>query len=110
MAINKEGKRWYNPLLGLKALPNQEGVSRCAFTVGRHIGKAVERNRVKRLIREAVRSMAAREGWDLIFTARAGVRSANFWQVKRAVGDLLGRARVLVNQAGNREPEEEKGQ
>jgi len=109
-AVSKEGRRWYNALLGLKALPNQEGTTRYAFRVGRHVGKAVERNRVKRLIREAARAMAALEGWDLILTARAGATSSDFWQIKKALEDVLARARLLVGRSGRTDPKESNRQ
>lgn len=105
-AIIRHGKRWYNPLLGLKALPNEEGISRYAFRVGKHIGKAVERNRLKRLMREAARSLAAREGWDLVFNARAGAKSGDMRLIKKAMEDLLFRGRFLSHPDRRGDPEE----
>ncbi len=107
-AITKEGKRWYNPLLGLRALPNREGISRYGFRVGKHVGKAVERNRLKRFMREVSRTVEAREGWDMVFNARAGAKSSSFWQIKKAMEDLLFRGRILAGQLGRGEPEERK--
>lgn len=105
-AVSKEGRRWYNAQLGLRALPNQEGPTRYAFRVGKHIGKAVERNRVKRLIREAARSVTVREGWDLLLTARVGARTSDFRQITSALKDVLARARLLENPAAITEPKE----
>jgi len=107
-AIIKQGKRWYNPLLGLKALPNPVGITRYAFRVGKHIGNAVERNRLKRLMREASRSVAAREGWDMVFNARAGAKAGGFLQIRQAMEDLLSRGRILEGKPGRVAPEERK--
>ena len=104
--VSKEGRRWYNALLGLKAQPNMQGTTRFAFRVGKHVGKAVERNRVKRLMREATRSMPVREGWDVILSARVGARSSDFWQVRRALEEVLARARLLVSPTVKTDPKE----
>ncbi|MDP2726553.1 MAG: ribonuclease P protein component [Dehalococcoidia bacterium] len=109
-AIHKGGGRWYNPIMGLKALPNREGTTRYAFRAGKNVGKAVERNRVKRLMREASRLVTVPEGWDLLFTARTAAKSSNLWQIKRALEDILARAHVLLSQARNREPKEKNEQ
>ena len=53
---------------------NGRPISRLGITVSRKVGKAVVRNRVKRLVREAFRRNreALPTGLDLVFVARAG--------------------------------------
>jgi ribonuclease P protein component len=41
--------------------------------------------------------MEVKPGWDVVFIARSPASTANYWRVKRAVEDLLSRARLLVN-------------
>jgi ribonuclease P protein component len=95
----RDGSTWAHPLLVLSALPNRLTHSRFGFVVGRRIGKAVQRNRIKRRMREAVRMRVQKgeiaEGWDIIFIARRPVREASFQQVDEAIGLLLRRARLV---------------
>jgi ribonuclease P protein component len=73
--------------------------SRFGFAVGRRIGKAVTRNRVKRRMRESVRLRIKKHeiaaGWDVVFIARYPIRDASFHQVDEAIGLVLCRAGVL---------------
>jgi ribonuclease P protein component len=48
--------------------PNDSGLNRIAFTLPRHYGTAVERNRTKRLCREAfrLRKHTLRQGYDML--------------------------------------------
>jgi ribonuclease P protein component len=63
---------------------------------GRVVGKAVQRNRAKRRLREAVRADLPNlaDGWDLVFTARPALVVAPFVQVRDAVRQVLQRAQV----------------
>ncbi len=79
----------------LVALPNELGVSRFGFTVGRRIGNAVARNKVKRRLREAARQSDIADGWDLVVLARKDAASAGYRQLSLDMADLLWRARLL---------------
>ena len=81
----------------LCAQPNKLGYNRYGFAVSRRVGKAVVRNRVKRLLREVtrLRHERIRPGWDIVFIARAPCSEANFGEIDRAVEELLRRASLL---------------
>jgi ribonuclease P protein component len=78
----------------MKATPNGLILSRYGFSVSKRVGKAVTRNRIKRLFREILRVMPLKSGWDIIFIARPAV-STEYANLKRSVEDLLSRAHLL---------------
>jgi ribonuclease P protein component len=71
---------------------------RIGFVAGRAVGTAVERNRAKRLLREAARATAAQiaPGWDLVLIARRPLAEARLADTQAALSQLLRRARLLV--------------
>lgn len=91
------GKSYAHPLIVLVAHPNDLDRSRFGVAAGRSLGKAVQRNRAKRRIREALRPLIPRvePGWDLIIIARHRLLAASFQQCRDALEDLLRRARLL---------------
>ena len=95
--MRREGRSWAHPLLVLCALPNDLEHSRFGFSASHWVGKAVVRNRAKRLMREAMRLRQGdiKEGWDLVLIARNPIREADFKQVNQAVEQLLRRAGLL---------------
>lgn len=93
--VYSSGKTWANELVVMKILPNQLGVTRVGFSVGKRIGKAVVRNKVRRLMRESVRTLNIRSGWDIVLIARKGAAIADYHNLKEAISGLLKQARLL---------------
>ena len=91
-----EGQSWSHPLLVLVARPNGLGFSRVGVTASRSVGGAVDRNRAKRLLREAARRLYPTfesEGWDMMLIARQKIVKVKEMQVEEALASLLRRAR-----------------
>ena len=104
--VRQSGRSWRHPLAILVARDNGQERSRFAFVASRRVGGAVQRNRAKRLLREAVRCRLAdvAPGWDCIFIARAPLPQAAFEEVDTAVYQLLRRAKLLkgIKRTGER--------
>lgn len=82
----------------LNAAPNNEGSARCGFVAGKKVGGAVERNRARRLMKEAVRQRFStiKPGWDLVWIARASIAGVKLDAVSKAVDELLTRSKVAL--------------
>ena len=96
--VYNEGRSWADKAVVVKALPNGLDLSRYGFSVSRRLGKAVVRNRVKRLLREIVRQTPLHPGWDIIFIARVPAAKADFTSLGKSVRSLLYRAGLYVGE------------
>ncbi|MDR1928420.1 MAG: ribonuclease P protein component [Oscillospiraceae bacterium] len=67
------GKSLAQPALVVYATKNRAGRCRYGITTSKKLGNAVERNRCRRVIREALRTLDEpfAGNWDLVFVARA---------------------------------------
>jgi ribonuclease P protein component len=83
-----------NEVMVVYAVPNELGWSRLGLSIGRKAGGAVERNLVKRRLREAFRTAgdAVPAGFDFVVTARKGIADAPFDRMKASLLRLASEA------------------
>ena len=95
--VKRLGKSFAHPLLVLVALPNELNQPRFAITASRSVGKAVQRNRAKRLIRAALYPLVASiaPGWDFLLIARGPMRNATLKDTKQSLQSLFQRAHLI---------------
>lgn len=90
-----DGKGRSNALVTLRFASNTLPVTRCGFSVSKRLGHAVQRNRVKRLLREAARKLDPRPGYDVILIARPEASGKRLTDLEEAVADVFRRAGLL---------------
>ncbi len=93
----QEGRAFAHPLVILRVRANQLPQTRAAVVAGKKLGNAVERNRAKRRLREALRAqfLQIAPGFDLVLIARGNVNAVPFTQIVSAVHEVLVRANLL---------------
>lgn len=94
-AVYRRGRQYRGDLLVVRALRSGLEQSRFGFTASLAVGKAVVRNRVKRRLREAVRSLVVGTGWDVVISARKGSGDANYQRLRGQLSELMMKAGAL---------------
>ena len=86
-----------NGYLVLYARPNRTHTNRVGVTVGKKLGKAVVRNRVRRRLREVYRLHEEQfsSGWDIVVVARSRCIGASFEKLTEAYLTLAEKAGIL---------------
>ena len=77
--IYKKGRYKAGKHIVMYVLPNKKEINRIGITTGKRFGNSVQRNRMKRIIRESYRLSREKmkSGYDIIFVARASERKAD---------------------------------
>ena len=83
--IYARGKSYVSPLVVVYALKNRTKNVRVGITTRKKVGNAVQRNRSRRVIREAFRALAprVRPGFDLVLVARGKTPYVKSTDVRR---------------------------
>jgi len=96
-AVYRKGRAFGHPLIALRLLPNERPFSRYGFVVSKAVGNAVVRNRVRRRLREGIRSLPVEPSWDIVVIARPKAAAADFHALRQAAVGVLSRAGVLTS-------------
>lgn len=97
LRIYRRGKSQVHPLLVTYVSRNRLGSNRLGMTASKKVGGAVQRNRARRVIREAYRLLEPRLalGWDIVFVARTKTTLCTMDQVKAVMERQLAALSLL---------------
>lgn len=98
--VYKQGRRHFSSHMTVFYLRQSEGTARIGFTVGKVLGGAVARNRMRRRLREAVRLERARitRPVDIVINPKKSVLTAPF----QVLVDDMARAFDTISSKGAR--------
>ena len=96
--IYKQGKSKGSRFTVILYKRNGLDKTRTAFVASRKVGNSVERNRSRRLMREAYRTIApgVRSGYDIIFVARNTINGHKEPEVEKSLRKALAECGLLT--------------
>lgn len=92
------GKSYVSPVVVVYVLKNRVKARRVGITTSKKIGNAVQRNRSRRVIREAYRELAPsiKKGYDLVLVARGRTPFVKSTEVSQCLEKQLRAAGMLL--------------
>ncbi len=95
--VYKKGKKYWNAYFVIYVCQTQLEQSRLGITVSKKVGKSVQRNRVKRLIREAFRVLSPKllSQYDIVVVGRTPAGQLTGQQARDKLYELFQRASLF---------------
>lgn len=96
--VYEKGITRLDKFLVIRAVKNNLDISRFGFSINKKLGRAVTRNRIKRLLKESTRSLKIKSGLDIIYIARTDSAKADFHQIRSSSENILGQLGLLQDE------------
>lgn len=95
--LYNRGRSYVSPVLVTYVMKNRIGDKRLGITTSKKVGKAVKRNRARRVILQAYREMfpSVKNGYDFVFVARGKTPYVKSTDIRRAMAIHMKKAGVL---------------
>jgi ribonuclease P protein component len=99
MRVRRFGKSYAHPLVLLVVLQVSDEKTQIGIVAGKSVGNAVQRNRAKRMLREAVGTLLynVKPGWKIILVSRKPILKAELTKIQDTLSKLFRRASLLSN-------------
>ncbi|MEE0859312.1 MAG: ribonuclease P protein component [Acutalibacteraceae bacterium] len=96
--VYTKGKSYVTPLLVVYVLKQKHNGLRIGITTGKKIGKAVQRNRARRIVMAAYRELypELKSGYDIVFVARGRTPYVKSTDILRCMKKQLKKAGVII--------------
>ncbi len=96
--VREQGKSYAHPFVVLVVCPSQLDHPRIGVTASHNIGGAIERNRAKRLLREAMREfIPTLQPAHIVLIARIPLAKASLSETRQALEHLFHRANLILS-------------
>jgi ribonuclease P protein component len=97
--ISAKGRSRSDRALAVRFVPNGRDHDRFGISTGRRLGGAVQRNRVRRRVKEILRRSpnGTGHGWDILIVARPPAVDASYDELRTTLERLLSSIRGSVN-------------
>ncbi|MBZ0299205.1 MAG: ribonuclease P protein component [Anaerolineae bacterium] len=95
--VRQDGHAYHHRWVIFSVRPNGLGRNRYGIITSKRLGKAVARNRVRRLLREALRLShpELQAGFDIVVVARPAIVGQPFEAIRRIIRELAAQSGVL---------------
>ena len=103
--IYRRGRSYVSPVLVTYAIKTKNNNLRIGITTSKKVGKAVQRNRCRRVIRAAFAHLHADQSncYDIIFVARTKTAYCKSYEVEKAMRDHFTKLGINMNHPDNSE-------
>ena len=96
--VYKHGKSFANRNLVMYMLDNKSDYTRVGISVSKKVGNAINRNKIRRRIKEAYRlniDENVKNGYDIIFIARVSCNEAEYKDIDKAINHLVKKSNLI---------------